>query len=228
MWSSHCFGNTHCYLDNPIKSVWRTAPKQVPVAVRRHPAGAGKMRLPCSPCAIGFPHRIDAKHDLRNFPPIGILGSRVKQPKVSDQMTLVICGQNWACRRQVSNLFKWLVIFHHVTQLNVDPDNLIFRLSVFRFNWAAGFVNCRQKMQKTLRSPRHMRLVQLIVEKRKEAGLSQAELAVAIDRYQSVVAAIESGGRRIDVVELVELAEAIGFDPHDALRAVVAAPKLKP
>ncbi|WP_366929437.1 hypothetical protein [Mesorhizobium sp.] len=41
-----------------------------------------------------------------------------------------------------------------------------------------------------------------------------------------MVAAIESGGRRIDVVELVELAEAIGFDPHDALREVVAAPKL--
>ncbi|MEI9402030.1 helix-turn-helix transcriptional regulator [Mesorhizobium argentiipisi] len=77
-------------------------------------------------------------------------------------------------------------------------------------------------MQKTLRSPRHLRLVQLIVEKRRKAGLSQADLAKALDRYQSVVAAIESGGRRIDVVEFIDLAETIGFDPHEVLREVVS------
>lgn len=75
-------------------------------------------------------------------------------------------------------------------------------------------------MQKTLRSPRHMRLIQLIVDKRREAGMSQADLAEALDRYQSVVAAIESGGRRVDVVEFLELAEVIGFDPHEVLRDV--------
>lgn len=81
-------------------------------------------------------------------------------------------------------------------------------------------------MQKTLRSPRHMRLVQMIVEKRKEAGFSQAELAKAIDRFQSVVAAIESGGRRIDVVEFLDLAETIGFDPYEVLREVAATSNL--
>lgn len=84
-------------------------------------------------------------------------------------------------------------------------------------------------MQKTLRSPRHVRLVQLIVDKRKEAGLSQADLAKAIDRYQSVVAAVESGGRRIDVVEFLDLAETIGFDPHEVLSQVMSVrnPKAK-
>lgn len=77
-------------------------------------------------------------------------------------------------------------------------------------------------MQKTLRSPRHMRLVQLIVDKRREAGMSQSDLAEALGRYQSVVAAIESGGRRIDVVEFLELAETIGFDPYDVIREVSA------
>lgn len=75
-------------------------------------------------------------------------------------------------------------------------------------------------MQKTLRSPRHVRLIQLIVDERKASGLSQADLAKAIGRYQSVVAAIESGGRRVDVVEFLNLAEAIGFDPYEVLRAV--------
>jgi len=65
-----------------------------------------------------------------------------------------------------------------------------------------------------------MRLVQLIVDRRREAGMSQADLAEALGRYQSVVAAIESGGRRLDVVEFLELAEVIGFDPHEVLRSV--------
>lgn len=77
-------------------------------------------------------------------------------------------------------------------------------------------------MQKTLRSPRHVRLIQLIVDKRKAAGMSQSDLADALGRYQSVVAAIESGGRRIDVVEFLELADIIGFDPHDVLRQIAA------
>lgn len=67
-----------------------------------------------------------------------------------------------------------------------------------------------------------MRLIQLIVDKRKEAGMSQADLADALGRYQSVVAAIESGGRRVDVVEFLELAEAIGFDPLEIVREVMA------
>lgn len=74
-----------------------------------------------------------------------------------------------------------------------------------------------------------MRLIQLIVDKRREAGMSQADLAEALDRYQSVVAAIESGGRRVDVVEFLELAEVIGFDPHEVLRDVARiTPKHKP
>ncbi|MES0110034.1 helix-turn-helix transcriptional regulator [Mesorhizobium sp. M0013] len=81
-------------------------------------------------------------------------------------------------------------------------------------------------MQKTLRSPRHLRLIQLIVDRRKTAGLSQADLAKAIDRYQSVVAAIESGGRRLDVIEFLDLAETIGFDPHQILDDVATVPRM--
>jgi hypothetical protein len=45
-------------------------------------------------------------------------------------------------------------------------------------------------------------------------------LARLIRRSQSYVATIETGQRRIDVVELVELATALGFDPQAALRLV--------
>lgn len=69
-------------------------------------------------------------------------------------------------------------------------------------------------MPKTLRSPRQVRLIDLLVEQRKRAGLSQADLAKKLDRYQSVVSSIESGGRRVDVVELLDIAEVIGLDVH--------------
>jgi|SRR5450755_2495640 len=70
-------------------------------------------------------------------------------------------------------------------------------------------------MSQTLQSPRHEALRTFIVEKRKKAGLTQAEVAEKLGRYQSFVANIESGQRRIDVVEFLDLASAIGFDPRE-------------
>lgn len=50
--------------------------------------------------------------------------------------------------------------------------------------------------------------------------MSQQELASQIGQYQSFVARLESGQRRIDVVELVELARVLAFDPAQAIRVV--------
>ena len=80
-------------------------------------------------------------------------------------------------------------------------------------------------MPKTLRSPRQLLLISELVEQRRRAGLSQADLAARLGRYQSVVSSIESGGRRIDVVELLDIAEAIGLDVHALIDALLATPK---
>ncbi len=80
-------------------------------------------------------------------------------------------------------------------------------------------------MPKTLRSPRQLRLIDLIVEQRQRAGLSQAQLADRLGRYQSVVSSIESGGRRVDVVELLDIAEAIDLDVHALIDMLIATPK---
>jgi transcriptional regulator with XRE-family HTH domain len=73
-------------------------------------------------------------------------------------------------------------------------------------------------MSRTLRSARHEALIALLVEKRREAGLTQAQVAKKLKRYQSYVATVESGQRRIDVVEFLDFADAIGFDPRDAIK----------
>ncbi|MGO4716101.1 helix-turn-helix domain-containing protein [Bradyrhizobium sp. 2TAF24] len=78
-------------------------------------------------------------------------------------------------------------------------------------------------MPRTLRSPRQKALVALLIEKRKKAGLTQAELAKRLRRYQSFVATVESGQRRIDVIEFLDMSEAIGFDPIDAIKRLRAA-----
>lgn len=50
--------------------------------------------------------------------------------------------------------------------------------------------------------------------------MTQADLAKQLGEYQSFVARLESGQRRIDVVEFLALADALKFDPCKALRAI--------
>lgn len=83
-------------------------------------------------------------------------------------------------------------------------------------------------MPKTLRSPRQVRLIDLLVEQRKRAGLSQADLAKKLDRYQSVVSSIESGGRRVDVIELLDIAAVIDLDVHALIDDLLSMPKNSP
>ena len=68
-------------------------------------------------------------------------------------------------------------------------------------------------MRKSLGSARHKALIDLLIQKREAAGMTQADLAARLGEYQSFVARLESGQRRIDVVELLDLADALGFDP---------------
>lgn len=75
-------------------------------------------------------------------------------------------------------------------------------------------------MGKTLGSARHKALVDLIVTKREAAGLTQAQLAEKLGEYQSFVARLESGQRRIDVVEFLELAVILAFDPAKAIKVL--------
>jgi predicted transcriptional regulator len=58
-------------------------------------------------------------------------------------------------------------------------------------------------LEKTLGSARHRALVSLLIAKRSEAGLTQAGLARKLGEHQSFVARLESGQRRIDVIEFL-------------------------
>lgn len=58
--------------------------------------------------------------------------------------------------------------------------------------------------------------------KRKQAGLTQAAVAKALGRHQPFVANIENGDRRLDLIEFLDLAQVVGFDPHEVIRQIEA------
>jgi transcriptional regulator with XRE-family HTH domain len=54
---------------------------------------------------------------------------------------------------------------------------------------------------------------ELLVEARKSANLTQAELSGRLERPQSFVSKYERGERRLDVIEFAQVARALGIDP---------------
>jgi len=69
-------------------------------------------------------------------------------------------------------------------------------------------------MAKSLHSKRQQVLVAAIAEQRRAKGLSQAQVAKALGRHQPFIANIESGERRVDLLELLALADLIELDVH--------------
>lgn len=75
-------------------------------------------------------------------------------------------------------------------------------------------------MPKSLRTPRQERLQSLLADARKAKGMTQADVATSLGKPQSFVAKYENGERRIDVIEFVDIAAALGVVPGDILALI--------
>ncbi|WP_456780938.1 helix-turn-helix domain-containing protein [Bradyrhizobium sp. USDA 3315] len=73
-------------------------------------------------------------------------------------------------------------------------------------------------MQKSLRSAEYQRLIALLVAERQKAGIRQHALAKKLGKPQSFVAKYEGAERRLDVIEFIAIAEALGADPAKLFR----------
>ena len=62
-------------------------------------------------------------------------------------------------------------------------------------------------MDKTIYSDAHKYLVNQLKKARADAGFDQKKVAKLLDKTQSYVSRIESGQRRIDVIQLKEFAK---------------------
>jgi transcriptional regulator with XRE-family HTH domain len=76
-------------------------------------------------------------------------------------------------------------------------------------------------MPKGISDLRYRRLLGRLVEARKEMKLSQGEVAARLGRPQQFVSRYELGGRRLDVIEYVDVALALDLNPIDVLETVL-------
>lgn len=79
------------------------------------------------------------------------------------------------------------------------------------------------KKAKTIVSDGQRALVSALKAARQEAGLSQQELADRLRLQQSFITRTESGGRRIDLRELVIYCRVMDADPFGILQKVIDA-----
>jgi transcriptional regulator with XRE-family HTH domain len=68
-------------------------------------------------------------------------------------------------------------------------------------------------MPKTIFGGGHPHLVAVLSDAREKSGLTQAQLAERVGKDQTFISIIERGQRRVDVMEFVALANAMGADP---------------
>jgi transcriptional regulator with XRE-family HTH domain len=76
----------------------------------------------------------------------------------------------------------------------------------------------QDQRRKSIHTERYRRLRKILVERRNAAGLTQSDLARLLKRPQSFVSKVETGERRIDLIEFLEIARTLKFDPVKAIR----------
>ncbi len=72
-------------------------------------------------------------------------------------------------------------------------------------------------MPKTIYKPEHAVLLTLLKKHRKAAGLTQVQCSKALGRPQSFMSDIESGTRRLDIVQLRDLCKVLGVGLQDLI-----------
>lgn len=77
-------------------------------------------------------------------------------------------------------------------------------------------------MPKSVFTDAYRELLDLLVETRKAAGVTQAELAARLSRPQPFVSYFERGERRVDVIEFVAIAKALGIGPEPLFAKLIA------
>ena len=102
-----------------------------------------------------------------------------------------------------------IVTFHN--QLWDIPIRVLTGLPLF----ASG-----NQMPSTLSSDAYAAFIAVMRDARIEAGLTQADIAAKIGQPQSFMSKSERRERRIDVVEFLQIADAIGVSPEALLTRV--------
>jgi len=77
-------------------------------------------------------------------------------------------------------------------------------------------------MSKSIFDGAHTQLIEIMLAARKRSGLTQADLAAKVGKDQTFISLIERSQRRVDVLEFIALARAMGEDPQRLFAEVIA------
>jgi len=80
-------------------------------------------------------------------------------------------------------------------------------------------------MTKSVFTARYGLMLQLLASLREDQGLSQRALSEKLKKHKTFVSKYESGERRIDVVEFLEIVQVLKADPHKIIRKLMREPK---
>ena len=76
-------------------------------------------------------------------------------------------------------------------------------------------------MRKTGYDDAYKELREVLISARREAGVSQEKLAAKLGRAQTFVSKIELGERRLDLIELLVWADALGVDAREVVERLL-------
>ena len=82
-------------------------------------------------------------------------------------------------------------------------------------NGGADRISTKTKLAEQLRI-----LGDVLVRARDRAGLKQSDVAARLELPPSYLSKVESGTRRLDVIELILIADAMGVEATDVVREV--------
>lgn len=94
----------------------------------------------------------------------------------------------------------------------------MFNIIYFKINRCTyGIYECAFRifeMPAPIHDPRHKVIAQKLTQLRKDRGLLQIDIAQRLHRPQTFVSKVESGHRRVDILELLDILKALEADPH--------------
>lgn len=77
-------------------------------------------------------------------------------------------------------------------------------------------------MARSTHSEPYRLLLEMLIEARTRAGVTQVELAARLGRPQPFISFVERGERRVDVIEFYAIMKALGTDPEKAFRELIS------
>ena len=73
-------------------------------------------------------------------------------------------------------------------------------------------------MTSSVFTKKYEKFKELLTQYRRDADITQQVLAERLGKPQSIVSKYESGERRLDLIEFLEVAEALQFDPFEFIQ----------